>query len=388
MRILHVIPAFLPSRGYGGGPSIAYKICRLLVSRGHEVTVFTTDANDGDTRLASGISRIDGMTVHVFKNISNRIAYRNKFFFAPLMIPSLRRIADHIELVHLHDLRTSLAVLVEYFSRGRYPYIVQAHGVIPIRSGGMALPKNIFDMIWGRGIIKNASGDVALNDDEANAYTRMGANPDRVTIIPNGIDLAEYQNLPPKGCFRKRHDLVGYPLVLYIGRIHESKRIDLLIKTFASLPTPLEDAKLVIAGPDDGALRSIKHLSSTLGIEERVLFIGFLDGREKMEAYTDADVFVTPRFTGFPLTFLESMACGLPILATNRGDVIKEIDGRAGLITSYGNEEFRDAMIRILTDSTLQAQLRFGARQLVLQYDWGILIGMFEELYRKIRSSK
>jgi glycosyltransferase involved in cell wall biosynthesis len=385
MNILHVTPAFHPAKGYGGGPSVAYQICRHLAGRGHAVTVFTTDADDAHGRLAARGIPPAGMDVRYFANISNRMAYRWKLFLPPRMIPALRAIRAKLDVVHIHDLRTVQAAAAYILIRQRVPYILQAHGVIPNTTGSLGWAKKIFDGLWGRRIVRDADGLIALSGDEADEYVRLGAAREKIRILPNGLDLTAYRHLPGKGCFRKRVGLRRQKLILYLGRIHNSKRIDLLIESFALLAGKLPDARLVIAGPDDGFLAAAREMAVNLGIGGRVLFPGYLEGNDKLAAYVDADVFVTPRFTGFPLTFLEAMASGLPVITTELGDSIEGIKGHAGLITRGQAGGLCEGMRRMLADRQLRSRLSAGARKFVRRFDWDAVGSQYERIYREVR---
>ena len=102
----------------------------------------------------------------------------------------------------------------------------------------------------------------------------------KIEIISNGIDLSEYGDLPPKGCFKKKFNLSeDRKIILYLGRIHKIKGIDFLIKAFAHLINEMNfrDAVLVIAGPDDGYLNETKFLAQDLGILNSILFTSPID---------------------------------------------------------------------------------------------------------------
>ena len=192
-------------------------------------------------------------------------------------------------------------------------------------------------MFFRNNILQKATKVVALNRFEADQYMRMGVPEEKIAIIPNGLDLSEYANLPPKGAFKSKF---GIPeekkIILYLGRIHKIKGIDFLIKAYAYLINDMhyKEVLLVIAGPDDGYLKEAKSLASALGISKHVLFTGPLYGQDKLEAYVDSDVVVLPsRYETFPMTILEAYACGKPVIASKVGgleDLI--INGETGLL--------------------------------------------------------
>ncbi len=384
MRILHVTPAFPPSTGYGGGPAVVHQLCKRLVERGHEVTVYATDANDEHSRLAAGHRVVDGIEVYYFKNSSNWLAYRSKLFLSPRMIPAMRQTLAGVDIIHVHDLRTLQSVVTHHFAKKYVPYVLQAHGVVPNKLGWLGKLKEFFDWLFGCRILRDATELIALNEREASDYVSMGASREQIAIVPNGVDLAHYARLPRRGLFRAKYGLDDERIVLFLGRVHESKGLDLLVQAFADISKRLPDARLVIAGPDDGYMNSLQKMTKSLNLAPRVIFSGFLAGQEKLAAFVDADVFATPRFTGFPLTFLEVMACGLPIVTTDAGDHIEEIDGRAGCVTRFARVEYGDMLLKVLTDHQLRAKLGQGAGEMVEGYDWDLIATRMETIYQQI----
>jgi glycosyltransferase involved in cell wall biosynthesis len=156
-------------------------------------------------------------------------------------------------------------------------------------------------------------------------------------------------------------------IVLYLGRIHKTKGIDLLIKAFAFLLNEfrVRDVVLVIAGPDDGYFETASRLVNSLELEDNVLFTGFISRIDKMASLVDADIFVTPAFLGFPITFLESCATGTPILTTSMQDYLDWIDGQVGYVTKPEVRDLASAMCKVLSDKTLKETLSKTCLQFV-----------------------
>ena len=168
--------------------------------------------------------------------------------------------------------------------------------------------KTALDLLISSRIIQNASKIIALNQREADQYKKIGVSQNKIAIVPNGLDLLKYSVMPLKGTFRKRFGIsTNEKIVLYLGRIHQIKGIDILIKAFAEVVLKLDNVKLVIAGPDDGFLFEVESLIKILKIGKKVLFVGPLFGNEKLEAYVDADVYVLPSlYEAFPMGLLEA----------------------------------------------------------------------------------
>ena len=139
--------------------------------------------------------------------------------------------------------------------------------------------------------------------------------------------------------------------MLFLGRLSFIKGLDLLVEAFAQINS---DARLVIAGPDDGdgCLERIRSLIADLKIEERVILPGPLFGKEKLEALVDADLFVLPsRHESFGNAAAEAIACGTPVLVTSECGIAPLVDGRAGEVVACEVETLRDGLARLLGDA-------------------------------------
>jgi len=233
-------------------------------------------------------------------------------------IKILSEIVKYVDVVHMHDYPSSLNIYAARYAR-KYdvPYVVQAHGSLPRIMAKQRL-KWIYDVFFGYRLLRDASRVIALSQMEACQYRGMGVPDEKIAVIPNGIDLSEYSDLPPKGSFKKKFSIDDdEKIVLYLGRIHKRKGLDLLAEAFSIVSKEMEDARLVLVGPDDSYAATFSRLISDIGIEEKVLLTSFVEKKDKLAALVDSDVFVTPRFYGFPVTFLEACLAGCPIVTTS-----------------------------------------------------------------------
>ena len=385
MRILLVISSFPPAYAYGGPAKVAYEISKELVKKGHEVTVYATDVYDARSRLRYDDNPIwvDGIEVYHFKNVSNELAHRN-LATAPMMALALNRNIKDFDIVHLHEYLSFQAMLVHrYAKKHGVPYVLQAHGSLPRIIEKQRL-KKLYDWVWGDDMVKDASKAIALTKTEAEQYKKMDVDEDKIEIVPNGIDLSKYDNLPKRGEFRGKYSIGDdEKIILYLGRIHKTKGIDLLVKAFADISKELNNVRLVLVGPDDGYRQSLEEHTQELKIGNKVLFTGFIANEEKMAAFVDADVFVTPSFLGFPVTFLEACACGTPIITTNKGDKLDWIHDKVGYVVEYDKDPLRDAIIKILSDEELRVRFGEEGKKLVREkLNWSGIVKKLENVYK------
>lgn len=387
MKVLQVVDFFQPFWSSGGITPVAYHVAKGLAMRGHDVTVYSNgDGRDTSVKVQKNrATTVDGMTVYYFRNLFPQLARMN--IYSTYMVPFVsRKNLRHFDIVHIHTYRSTMAVPAWHSAR-KYgiPYIIQPHGTVETYFEKGAL-KRVFDMLWGRAMLRHAAKLVAVTPGEAKQFERMGLNRDSVEIIPNGLDETEFANRPPKGEFRKKyHFSDDEMLVLYLGRIHKIKGLDLLVQAFASLSAELGKVRLVISGPDDGYLPALKRVVRELKVEDRVTLTGALYGAEKLEAYVDADVYVLPSvYEAFGITLLEALMCGTPVIATDRCGVSPWLDNRAGYVVPFDPEALRRALERMLADAGLRRQFGEEGRRLVMeQFTWAGVVEKVEGLYRQ-----
>jgi glycosyltransferase involved in cell wall biosynthesis len=387
MKILQVIPYFVPAWAYGGPVPVAYQISKELVKRGHEVVVYTTDTLDQKARQKTGYLETEGIKIYYFRNISNSLAWK-RFFLSPGIMPRISKEIKTFDVIHLHEFRTFHNIAVHHYAK-KYsiPYVLHAHGSVATYFQKGTL-KRIFDRLWGYKILRDATKVIAVTPMEAEQYKSMGVSERRIEIVPNGIDLAEFDDLPQRGGFRKKYDLdYNQKMILYLGRIHKIKGLDVLAKAFADLSKELNNVKLVIAGPDDGYLPALKQLIKKLQIEEKVLLPGPLYGEEKLKAYVDADVYVLPSiYETFPVGVLESCACGTPVIVTDRCGIADVIDGQAGLVVPYDKDQLSSAILRMIGDEKARCEFAKRGKSLVgEQFTWEKIAKQLESIYESCR---
>jgi glycosyltransferase involved in cell wall biosynthesis len=339
LRILHVVPYFEDAWAYGGIPRAAGAMTRGLARRGHHVTVCTTDACDADTRLerAGTTSPARGLDVHIFRNVSNRLAYRFQAFAPHGLLGFLRRGAASFDVAHIHACRNLPgSIAARELRRAGVPYVLSPNGTAPLIERRLLL-KRLFDAAGGRRVVEGADRVLAASEAERRQLVGTGIADDRVTIVPNPLDLTEFTPLPSRDAFRLRHGLGSVPLMLFLGKLTPRKGVDVLLQAFQL--TSHTSARLVIAGNDMGSGSSVDRLAALPGASGRVSRIGLLRQHERLEALAAADVVVYPsREEVFGLVPLESLLCGTPVVVSNDsgcGETIGRTGG--GHIVPYGD---------------------------------------------------
>ena len=388
MKILHVAHFFYPCLSAGGVVNASYQIAKMQ-ARDNSVKVISSDACR--KRLKFEGSRydvdVDGVKVDYFKNVSNRFKLATMLdtpIFAPFRI---RRQIKDFDVVHVHEHRQTLGIIACYFAR-RYgiPYVVQAHGsVLPFfQKEGL---KNLFDKVFGFKILHGASKVFALTEVEKEQYLKMGVEEERIEIVPLGINIGEYSNLPEEGRFREKFNISEDDrLVIFIGRIHEIKGLDLLVDAFHELIQSHSNIKLAIVGPDDGYGDALDSRIKERGISDEVVVTGPLYKREKQEALVDCDLFVMPsRYESFTTSGLEAMACGKPLVLTRNNHIHDWVDGSVGLACDDNKISLKEAMEAILFDEELSHEFGENGRRLIRdKYNWDMINQQILDIYKNM----
>ncbi len=383
MKILQVVDFFKPSWEAGGIVRVCYELSKRLADNGHGVTIYTTDGFKSRLKVKKNQPvDVECMEVYYFRNVSISLTKRN--FYLPYLLPLIaKKNIQKFSVVHIHTFRSLLVIPIWYYAKKyNIPYILQAHGSVLPTFQKQRL-KKIFDLFFGYRILKDATKLIALTKTEAEQYKRMDVDENKIEIVPNGIDLSQYENLPKRGEFRKKYSIGDdEKMILYLGRIHKIKGLDLLVKTFSDLIKELDDIRLVIVGPDDGFLSTIKKQTEDLKIDGRILFAGPLYERDKLEAYVDADVYVLPSvYETFPVTVLEACACGTPVIVTDQCGIADIVD-EVGYVVEYDKDQLQDAIIKILSDEGLRRKFGEEGKRLVgEEFGWDEVVLDIENIY-------
>ena len=385
LKILQVVLTPPYAWETGGCARFVHEVSRTLAKMGHEVTILTTDMLHSGSRYQSGEnpSFQDGVRIVRIRNLSDWLARRFKLYVTPGSAKYLRREISNFDIVHLQDLLSNLAIDTERYCR-RYsiPYILTTHGSANWLRQRKSLNQTVRTVFASR-VLMNASYITALNRSEAADLVALGVLEDRIVVIPNGIDADAYGSIPRSGGFRSRIGAdENTSFVSYVGRIHESKGLDLLVEAFSGVVGCLQDTRLVLCGPDDGYLNHLTKQLRRLGLEDSTIITGFVSESEKMEVLVDSDVFVTPRFRGFPATFLEACLCGTPIVTTVGGDKLDWIDNRVGYVVEPRADSIREAVLRILREKETHRRLsEEGIKMARGEFSWMNVVRKLEALY-------
>lgn len=388
MKILLGTVYYEPAWAYGGPPKMVSDIARELARRGHRVTVCTTDALDGEQRIVHETEMLDGVHVVRFRNVSNWLAYHLKIFYPRSAKAWLEHHVADYDVLHLFEARTMLnGWAAEAANRHAIPYVLSAFGSLPIGEGWRAVVKRWYDHRYGRPQITDAAFVLAQNDHEAAVYRSCGAPIDRVIVWPLAVKPDEFRSLPERGSLRAMLGIrPDQPVVLFVGRIHALKGLDLLLEAWALATRQVPAARLVLVGRDDGYLGSVHQLVKTLRIASTVSIVDAMYGRDVLSAYVDCDLFcLTPtHFEETSLASLAACACGRPVLINNRCGIPWLEEYGAGIYAGLSATDVSNALISLISDSPrLEAMGRAAHRMVQERFTLPRIIDEIERIYER-----
>src|SRR5688572_30331410 len=213
LRLLHVVPYYEQAWAYGGIPRLATAMTRGLALRGHDVSVCTTDVCDARSRVRvcdRGTSR-SGLHVHVFPNISNRLAYHWQFFTPIGLTTHLRRSAGGFDIAHLHACRNLPAeIAARALRRSGVPYVLSPNGTAPAIERRI-VAKRLFDWTAGQQTLSAPARVVAVSAAEREQLLGLGVPESRLEVLPNPIDELEFAGARDPDRFRHAHRLTAGP---------------------------------------------------------------------------------------------------------------------------------------------------------------------------------
>jgi glycosyltransferase involved in cell wall biosynthesis len=342
MRVLQVTSYYAPAWAYGGPPRVMTDFARGLAARGHEVTVLTTDVLDAETRARPLRETMDGVSVRRFANLSNDLAWRNKKYLPPGLVASVAREARRHDVVHATDARTVATASAYLAARAAgVPFVLSAHGSLPGSTGARGAAKAVYDRALVRPMLERAALLLAQTDHEARLYAAAGGREHAIRQLPLPIDLGRLPDRFEPGFLRR---LAGVeddaPVVLFLGRVHHLKGVDLLAEAVAG------EAELVVVGRDDGALDGV------LRRWPAVRFVGPLYGAERFHAYADADVFaLTPRhWEETSVAALEAAAAGTAVVVSEQADIPNLAASGGGVVVPLDPDAIRGGIRAALAD--------------------------------------
>ena len=304
----------------------------------------------------------------------------------------LRKVAStaRATIVHAHWVVPSGVMAA---SIDRRPLVISLHG-----SDVFVAERHSAVGAAARYAFRQASWVTACSQDLSERAVRLGAHPDRMTVIPYGVDSERFKpDTAARQAVRARAGVIdGAPLVLSFGRLVKKKGFEYLIDAAATLARDHLDLRVVIAGDGDMA-SALRERAAAAGVSDRVLMPGVVPQHEIPQWLAAADVAVVPsvhdeagNVDGLPNTVLEIMASGTPLVATGVGGIghVATDGDTARLVPERDPAALASAIAGLIARPDLRAAIGQRARALVSrEYGWSRVAEQFTDIYDRVTTA-
>lgn len=384
--MLHVIPSLAVAHG---GPTRAMGLFeRALVCSKFAMEIATTD-DDGPGR------RLIDPAAHTFRAVPcYRFRKRSEFYkFSPALGAWLIQHAPDYDLLHIHALFSFSSIAAAWAAqRAGVPYIVRPLGTLTRYGMEQRRPwLKQFSLRWLDGPVLRGAAAVHFTADAERDEAAVLGIPMRGVVVPLAVDaLSE----PESGTFFARFPgLQGGNYLLFLSRLDPKKNVESLLAAMAIVSTDHPALRLALVGDGDpDYVGQLKARAAALGLADRVVWAGFLDGGLKAAAFKSASVFVLPSFSeNFGIAAAEALLAGLPCVLGRGVAIASEVQqAGAGLAIEPDSEAIAAAVRHFLNDDEARtaaglAARRFAQSQYSLDAMGTSLCALYEDVLRRHR---
>ncbi len=348
----------------GGPPRAVVDLSRVLHARGHEVTLVTTMSRDVPREWLEGGDGPDVLELPT-------PAYPGGFFRRAQLEP-MAELMSRLDVLQLHGpwepANSQLGALARSAS---LPYVISLRGMLDdwcMTQGG--LKKRVYLKLRGRRLLEGAAFVHCTADDEL-AQSGKWFPGGRGRVVPNLIDLEPYADLPGPNEARNTYAfLEDGPVLIFLSRIHVKKGIEHLIEATSKLCASGHPVQVAVVGSgDDQYVNRLRQQVAQAGLDDRVHFLGHVDGSLKFSLYQAADVFVLPTSQeNFGFVQFEALACGTPVMTTNLVDTWREVvNSGGGIAVDQDADAITRELIPLLEDPAKRETMGRMGREWVLE---------------------
>jgi len=339
VKIIHVATYVSADGAFGGPIAVAASQLVELARRGHDVELVA--GSDGVTELD-----LPGVRVTLFK-AKALLPLGFSWLWAPGLVRYLRSQLTADVILHIHagrDLISLASAMVTKWSRT--PYLLQTHGMIMPDS---RLVARLLDVAFVRRMLRSASCIFVLTGAEEQGVQRVGRQKVSIRRIPNGIASVPLPRTP----------ILGGQEVLFLARLHPRKNVLKFAEMAKHLVENGTSADFRVVGPDEGDLAALRQYVEDYGLGNVLTYEGPIAMSEAKTRLARATVFVLPsRGEVFPMTVLESLAVGTPVVTTDDSGIAQDLRVlEAAVITDGSPRELALAVEAVLRDEHLQERL-------------------------------
>lgn len=310
-----------------------------------------------------------------------KLKTRNYLLAQYRFMPDLKKLLksnefDHYDVIHIFEYPLYVTdYLTIKKNQIHTPIIISLHGTLHQFN---KFPFNLF---------KKIHNSIMLNFQNRIDLFLVSSLAEKRGVVLNGIPEEKIKILPPaiKVLPIKKQESAKRKIV-YVGRLSKTKNLDLLIKAFSKIKT--RDVDLIIAGPDFGMLKQLKKITKDKGLENRVVFLGWISEKEKIKLLSEATIFVHPSLEDvFLLSLLEAAVIGIPCVAfdvESNSDILE--DKKTGiLVKDISSQSLSESLDLLLNNKQLYEEISRNSRLILpKKFNWELTTNFLEEFYNQV----
>lgn len=377
-----------PPKNVGGLSNHVYYLSKALRKLGHEVHVIT--CCEGETKLETVDSDVFVHRVVPYNiNTSDFTKWIMHLNFS-MIEAAVRLISEKgkFDVIHTHDWLTSYAAKTLKCSFN-IPMVCTIHATEHGRNNGIRteLQSYISSAEWM--LTYEAWKVVACSDYMKEEINQVLSTPlDKIYVVPNGVDAEGFNIDFDILEFRRNYALDNEKIIFFVGRHVYEKGIQVLVDAAPDIINSCRDVKFVIAGQGvmtEELVEKVKYF----GLQDKVVFTGYMDDETKKKMYKAADAAVFPSlYEPFGIVALEAMAAGCPVLVSDIGGFKEIIEhGINGMKAVTGSKDsLSDNLLELLRSDDLRKHLtKKGIETVSERYSWDSIAQATMKIYEKIK---
>ncbi len=388
MKLSVIIPSFYPAVVYGGPIFTSLHTVEELAKLGIKVKVSTTNANM-TKRLDIEPNVWHKQNDNLFVKYYNETIINKFSIYLLLRLWKDIREADVVHIQGLFSYPVPIALLYAKLFKKRV--LLTPHGTLGqwcLASGSQ------FKSLWLKWLIEPFNNTTIWHATaEMEKREILSIFPDaNVEVIANGIQLQEFENfnILTQNDFMKKYankTLDAEKIIVSMGRLQKKKGFDILIDSFVKVLEQYPNAKLFIAGQDEGEEDNLRQQINELALQEKAFLIGQISGQDKVDFLTNADLFaLSSHNENFGIVYAESLAAGTPIIASKNTPWSEVEEANCGKWVNNSIDETANAIMDMLKKD--RELMRANAKRLSEKYDWKNIAVQFKEVFKKMINEK
>lgn len=349
MRILQIVTLVTPEGAYGGPVRVAVNQTRALLDAGHDVTLAA-----GATGFVEDLpDSFDDVPVKLFEAKKAVPGVGFAGLYAAGLHRWLRRESAQADVAHIHLGRDLVTLPCTRISRSQnLPYVLQTHGMIMPSKHPLSSP---IDEIWTKNALRKAAKVFYLTGEEKLGLQNVAGPALSLQELGNGVPL------PVPGVAAGPE-----PEVLFLARLHPRKRPLMFVELATRLHQRFPNVRFSIVGPDEGEGSAVRAAIDRSGLHHVLTWEGALEPSAVTRRIERAAVYVLPSVDEpFPMTVLEAMALGKPVVITETCGLAKHVSAsRSGFVVDNSLDSLVEAVAALLSSQELRVETGRRARSL------------------------